>query len=315
MTNEDENSGSPADDLAAKLNRMKEIEKWIKKLETLLDIAKRCDLDRTMVDKGFTSCKSAYNKFYKTDPDLNGAYSDLLDANISLTDSIVKARIGPIPTLKYFSFQSMIYGWTAIATALLTAIVFIFLLMRYQCLQTNQPLIALAFNLHDIHWRLPLISWRLPSELLGIPLWAALFAGLGASIQILIGVVAEIRANGVVCDYKRVWYIVLPVVALIFGYLAYLLIDLGLVTLGGSQGGQGLSFTAANISLIKATGVQNLTNGNTSFIAHNVSNLTATGVGSFTANVGIEARIVACFLAGYSTDAFIKKLTNLAEKM
>ena len=159
---------------------------------------------------------------------------------------------------------------------------------------------------------------ELALELLGVPLWAALFGGLGACVQIQLGVVADIRDDGVVSDYKRVWYFILPLVALVLGYFAYILIDLGLVTLGSPQGGQSASFVASNISLIKATGVQItpcVANMSHSFVAKDVTNLTATGVGSFTANVGNQARIVACFLAGYATDAFTKKLTNLADKM
>jgi len=305
---------NPADDLAGKLNRTKEVESWLKKLEILLDNAKRCGLDNTDVNNGFETLKQARGKYYATAQDLSGAYEDLRVANNSLTDALAKARVGPIPTLKYLSFQSMIYGWTALATSTIAAIIFILLLFRYEGMNMNHltdPLITIP-----LHW----LSWSLPSKLLDVPLWAALFGGLGACVQIQLGVVADIRDDGVVSDYKRVWYFILPLVALVLGYFAYILIDLGLVTLGSPQGGQSASITAANISLIKATGANsfhliNNVSGNYSFAAGTVANLTATGVSSFTANVGNQARIVACFLAGYATDAFTKKLTNLADKM
>ena len=303
---------NPADDLAGKLNRTKEVESWLKKLEILLDNAKRCGLDNTDVNNGFDTLKQARGKYYAAAQDLSGAYEDLRVANNSLTDALAKARKGSIPTLKYLSFQSMIYGWTALATSTIAAIIFILLLFRYEGMNTNhltEPLITIP-----LYW----LSWSLPSKLLDVPLWAALFGGLGACVQIQLGVVADIRDDGVVSDYKRVWYFILPLVALVLGYFAYILIDLGLVTLGGPQGGQSASFVASNISLIKATGVQIqpfVANISHSFVAKDVTNLTATGVGSFTANVGNQARIVACFLAGYATDAFTKKLTNLADKM
>jgi hypothetical protein len=301
---------NPVDDLTGKLNRTKEVEGWLKKLEILLDIAKRCGLNDPDVKNGFENLKQARGKYYATPQDLSGAYEDLRVANNFLTDALAKATVGPIPTLKYLSFQSMIYGWTALATSTVAAIIFILLLFRYEGMNTNQ---LLTIHLYSL-------SWSLPSKLLDVPLWAALFGGLGACVQIQIGVVADIRGDGVVSDYKRVWYFILPLVALVLGYFAYILIDLGLVTLGGSQGGQSASITAANISLIKATGANsfhliNNVQGNYSFAAGTVANLTATGVGSFTANVGNQARIVACFLAGYATDAFTKKLTNLADKM
>ena len=304
---------NPADDLAGKLNRTKEVESWLKKLEILLDVAKRCGLDDKLVNSGFENLTKARKEYYDTQK-LSDAYEDLRVANNSLTDALAKARKGSIPTLKYLSFQSMIYGWTALATSTIAAIIFILLLFRYEGMNTNQltePLITIP-----LYW----LSWSLPSKLLDVPLWAALFGGLGACVQIQLGVVADIRDDGVVSDYKRVWYFILPLVALVLGYFAYILIDLGLVTLGSPQGGQSASITAANISLIKATGANsfhliNNVSGNYSFAAGTVANLTATGVSSFTANVGNQARIVACFLAGYATDAFTKKLTNLADKM
>ena len=44
---------NPADDLAGKLNRTKEVESWLKKLEILLDVAKRCGLDDKLVNERF----------------------------------------------------------------------------------------------------------------------------------------------------------------------------------------------------------------------------------------------------------------------
>ena len=297
---------NPTDDLTGKLNRTKEVESWLKKLEILLDIAKRCGLDDADVKNGFETLKQARGKYYAAAQDLSGAYEDLRVANNSLTDALAKARVGPIPTLKYLSFQSMIYGWTALATSTIAAIIFILLLFRYEGMNTNQlinPLITI--HLYNL-------SWSLPSKLLGVPLWAALFGGLGACVQIQLGVVADIRGDGVVSDYKRIWYFILPLVGLVLGYFAYILLDLGLVSLGGTPSS---SFTATNITLLHATGANSLIGSNASFVAKNVTNLVASGVGSFKANTGTEARMVACFLAGYATDAFTKKLTNLADKM
>jgi hypothetical protein len=294
---------SPTDELTGKLNRTKDIEKWLKKIDLLLDAARRCSIE---VDNA--NYKSAYKKFYTKgegtgEYDIDGAYIDLLNVNNALTDALVKEKWHGIPSLKYFSFQSMIYGWTPIAIALLYAVTTIFVLLKYQGLQPNHPLIAL--QLIGLHL-------TLPQDLLGIPLWAAFFGCLGACNQILIGVVADIREDGVVSDYKRIWYIVLPLVALIFGYLAYIIIDLGLISVGGTQSS---SFTATNITLLHATGANSLNGSAASFDAKNVTNLVASGVGSFSANMGIEARMLACFLAGYATDAFIKRLTGISNKM
>ncbi|NYT02914.1 MAG: hypothetical protein GKC10_09200 [Methanosarcinales archaeon] len=66
-------------------------------------------------------------------------------------------------------------------------------------------------------------------RLLDVPLWSSLFAGLGSSAQILTGVVDDLRKQGIVTRYKRIWYTALPFLSLIFGYMAYLLFSSGLV--------------------------------------------------------------------------------------
>jgi hypothetical protein len=320
MPTDDKNdtSSSPTDALSGQLDRTKEIEKKLKKMELLLDIARRCNLNITDVGRparpiqaqpqqqqvqpqgglptdntAYGTLMSAYRKFYVANPDLNEVYEDLSYVNYALTRALQAETTHIIPSKKYLSFQSMLYGITPMIISIIAAVIFSSLLWLY--------------GLHGI----PPVS---------VPLWAALFGGLGACVQILIGLVADIRADGVVSEYKRIWYMILPIVALIFGYLAYVFADLGVLTLGGGQGGQSASVTAANISLIKATGANTLdllnnAAGNYSFTAKNVTKLTATGVGSFTSNTGDSARVVLCFLAGYGTDAFIKRLTNLAEKM
>ncbi len=93
-----------------------------------------------------------------------------------------------------------------------------------------------------------------------------------------------------------------------------------MMTLGAGQGSQSASITAANISLIKVTGatafeLTSNVSGNYAFSAGDVANLTATGVNSFSSNIGIQARIIACFIAGYATDDFIKNLKNVANKI
>jgi hypothetical protein len=297
MSNGDSSSGSLTDDLTWQLQRAKEIEGSLKRLEGLLDVAERCDLNANdELKEVLNGYKLAYEAFHSKN--LNKAYSDQFDAYHSLIKVLNGSRKGNsngfrLWSLKYVSFMVRTYGLVALSYSIFAAIIFSVLLVWFR----DQP-----------------------PNLYGVPIWAVLFAGLGCSIQIIMGVVADVRANGILSEYKHLMYMALPFVALIFGYLAYILIDLGLVTLGGGQGGQSESITAANISLIKASGVStfSLTHneiGNYSFTAGKVANLAATGVDSFTSNLGIKARIIACFLAGYATDNFIKKLTNLTDKM
>lgn len=307
MANNEEPSVSPSGDLEAKLKRTQEIESWMKRLESLLDVAKRCSLDVGDNSTGAIKFyRDAYQNFYKSN--LTDAYFNLLDSNNALTDALLKSKLfGIIPSLPYISFFMRIYGLPALTYSVFVSIIFMFLLLKYTGASVGGYL--------TMPYLMGLIP-PIPTELMGIPIWAALFAGLGSSIQIIMGTVADIKENKVVAEYKRVWYVTLPLVALVFGYLAYILVDLGLLILGSAPSGQTPSLAAANVSLIKATGVNSLNiisneTGNISFLAKNVADLSATGVESFAVNVNNYTRMVACFLAGYQTDWFINRLTTL----
>jgi hypothetical protein len=128
--------------------------------------------------------------------------------------------------------------------------------------------------------------------ILNVPLWAALIAGLGASAQIMVGTVEDIKATGIVREYKRLWYTSLPFLAAIFGFIAYLLTDLGMTTTTGGS----------------ATGILNQS-------AQLIGNNTTLNGSSFEANTGDNMRILVCFLVGFATNAFIEKLGKLSEKL
>jgi hypothetical protein len=150
---------------------------------------------------------------------------------------------------------------------------------------------------------------------LNVPLWASLFAGLGASAQIMVGTVEDIKATGIVREYKRLWYTSLPFLAAIFGYIAYLLTDLGMITTaGGATTGY---LNATNIGFLNLSGLEGaqLIGNNTTLIASSAKELTAQNVSSFEATIGDNMRVVVCFLVGFATNAFIEKLAKLSEKL
>jgi hypothetical protein len=72
-------------------------------------------------------------------------------------------------------------------------------------------------------------------EVLGVPLWAAFFAGLGSSAQILTGVADDLRRYGLASRYKRLWYMAIPILAMVFGYMAYLVFSSGIIATDDSQ--------------------------------------------------------------------------------
>ena len=94
--------------------------------------------------------------------------------------------------------------------------------------------------------------------------------------------VADIRDDGVVSEHRQLWFAALPLIALVFGYLAYILIDLGITTLAGPQ-------ASLNTTALAATQPP--------------------------LSVGMGPKILICFLAGYATDDFIKKLASTTTKI
>ena len=73
------------------------------------------------------------------------------------------------------------------------------------------------------------------AEVLGVPLWASFFAGLGSSAQILTGVADDLRRYGLASRYKRLWYMAIPILAMVFGYMAYLVFSSGIIAIDSSQ--------------------------------------------------------------------------------
>lgn len=119
---------------------------------------------------------------------------------------------------------------------------------------------------------------------LGVPLWGPFVAVIGSSVQILIGVVKDYKDDGMISQYKRLWYLVIPFASFAFGFIAILLIQVGLI----------------NITLGQASLNQTV----------NISNLTQIAKGE----QPIEPTaypIIICFLAGYATDWFIGLLGKL----
>ncbi|MDP2767434.1 MAG: hypothetical protein Q8O41_08300 [Candidatus Methanoperedens sp.] len=70
---------------------------------------------------------------------------------------------------------------------------------------------------------------------IGVPLWAPLVAVIGASVQILVGIVKDIKEDSMISQYKRLWYLVLPFVSFVFGFIAILLIQAGLFNMSQGQ--------------------------------------------------------------------------------
>lgn len=125
-------------------------------------------------------------------------------ANFELTAAVNDAKHNirgfRLHSSRTISFFFKLYGLYAVIYGIVAASIFAFMIFRYS-----------------------------DSSILDVPLWSAFFAGLGSSAQILTGVVDDLRKEGIVIRYKRLWYMTIPILSMIFGYMAYLLFSSGLV--------------------------------------------------------------------------------------
>ena len=131
-------------------------------------------------------------------------------AKYELTSSINEAKFrirgSRFHSLRTLSYFFKLYGIYAIIFGILSTFLFGYLIYRYAEI-----------------------------VLLEVPLWAAFFAGLGSSAQILTGVADDLRRDGLVTRYKRLWYMTIPLLSMIFGYMAYLLFSSGLIAINANS--------------------------------------------------------------------------------
>lgn len=232
-----------------------EVKDRIKKLDALIDEAqkqcagvKRSSSDGTGPKPDPSNDALGNAIIYQEQAIDNYRKGKLNEAHISLIESRVALAqaLKGLTKFRRYLFLFAIYGvWPA-----LYALVWF---------------IALVISL--FLWPLPILSHA--NQTLGVPAWPSLVAGIGAAVQIFVGVVADIRDDGIVLGYKRLWYIVLPFTSLAFGAISYMLVQIG-----------NLSLTGQNL---------NPAGGNQLYVL-----------------------VIMAFLAGYSTDWFIRKLADLA---
>jgi hypothetical protein len=118
----------------------------------------------------------------------------------AINEAKFKIRGFRIHSFSTISFFFKLYGLYAIFFGILSCFLFGFLIYGYSLI-----------------------------TVLDVPLWASFFSGLGSSAQILTGAIDDLLREGTAVRYKRVWYISLPLLSLIFGYMAYAVFNSGLI--------------------------------------------------------------------------------------
>ncbi len=180
-------------------NDVKNLKRHLKRLNYMLKAAHRSSI----------SIQDAYDFYILAWKELNK--ENLTDAFLycnrseyELTNSINDAKLYlfrmKLHSLKTISYFFKLYGLYAILFGILSLLLFAYLIYRYA-----------------------------ETRILEVPLWASFFAGLGSSAQILTASIYDLRQNGMARRYKRIWYMAIPPLSIIFGYTAYLLFNSGLL--------------------------------------------------------------------------------------
>ena len=176
----------------------------LRRFRYMLQAAHRSSID---VKNSYDFYTLAFKEFYKDNESEAYLYYDR--AKYELTNAINDAKLSlkgfRMHSLRTISYFFKLYGLYSIVFGILTAAIFTLLIYLYS----------------DV-------------RIMDVPLWSSFFAGLGSTAQILTGVVDDLRREGIVTRYKRVWYMTLPVLSLIFGYMAYILVNSGLVAFNAS---------------------------------------------------------------------------------
>jgi hypothetical protein len=176
-----------------------ELEGDLRRLKAKIEAAQCSSID---VKKSFDSFTLAIREMAKGNT--LEAYLQYQHALYELTGSLnqSKLRVGPLRlhSGRNLSFFFRLYGLYALSFGVLSSLFFAMMIYGYA-----------------------------DFRVLEIPLWSSFFAGLGSSAQILSGVSDDLRRDGMATRYKRLWYMTIPLLAMTFGYMAYLIFKSGLV--------------------------------------------------------------------------------------
>lgn len=182
-----------------------EVEVDLKRLDRMLQAAHRSSIE---IKDSYDFYVLALKEFNKGN--LAEAFLDYDRSRYELTAAINEAKIkikgSRFHSMRTISYFFKLYGLYAVIFASLSVALFSALIYLYS----------------DV-------------RVLGVPLWASFFAGLGSSAQILTGVADDLRRYGLASRYKRLWYMAIPILAMVFGYMAYLVFSSGVIAIDSSQ--------------------------------------------------------------------------------
>jgi hypothetical protein len=184
---------------ALELAATADLKRDLKRLNYMLQAAHRSSINIKNAYDFYTLAWKEFNKENLTDAFL---YYDRSEYELTSSINDAKLDLGRmrLHSLRTISYFFKLYGLYAVLFGMLSALLFSYLIYRYAEI-----------------------------SILNVPLWASFFAGLGSSAQILTAAVDDLRRDGMATRYKRVWYMAIPLLSIIFGYMAYLLFNSGLL--------------------------------------------------------------------------------------
>lgn len=187
------------------LDSSSELERNLQRLNRMLQAAHRSSIDiKNSYDFYVLALKESI-KEETTEACLYYGRSEY-ELTSAINEAKIKIKGSSFPSLRTLSYFFKLYGLYAVIFGTISTLLFGYLIYRYS----------------DV-------------RILDVPLWASFFAGLGSSAQILTGIVDDLRRNGMVTRYKRLWYMAIPLLSLIFGYMAYLLFSSGLIAINANS--------------------------------------------------------------------------------
>jgi len=195
----------------------------IRKFDVLIDMANTAGVTENDLDAAKEALKQAVKNF--ASGDLNETFNSISLTKEKLNDGVSalggvsddshwKKWFGMQPRWRpYLKFVFPMYGFWPILTALIFFALYASLLWWWPILHQS------ILHLRNLGY--------------GIPMWVALVAGIGACVQIMVDVTNDVKTNGYVEEYRRMWYMLLPIVGPVFGVIAYVLLFQGFLSLSG----------------------------------------------------------------------------------
>jgi hypothetical protein len=187
------------------INSIKTLENNIRRLSYNLRAAQNSSID---IKDSYDFYTLALKELYKSNEQDAFLYYDR--ANYELINAINKAKWDinghKINSFRTISFYFKICGLYSIIYSILSTIIFAYFIYSYGNIRIQN-----------------------------VPLWSAFYSGLGAYSFILGETIKELYSEGIITTSRPGWFITIPILCMVSGYMAYLIFNNGLIVNGAES--------------------------------------------------------------------------------